>query len=152
MKASRRSVLALALLSVAVVSCVSDVEDQTKSSKGKLAPIQPNKTSELALSMRNLDAELVLALEVLNSGKGVESLTITDHDFLELNPTDSSMLVDGFQSLSMAFSAHVKAFNDRPGTDTYSAVVGGCISCHQRACPGPLERIEKRQWAVIEGK
>jgi hypothetical protein len=152
MKASRRLVLVLALLSVAVVSCVSDVQNQTKSNRGKLAPIQPNKTSELALSMRNLDAELVLALEVLNSGKGVESLTITDHDFLELNPTDSSMLVDGFQSLSMAFSAHVKAFNDRPGTDTYSAVVGGCISCHQRACPGPLERIEKRQWAVIEGK
>jgi len=38
----------------------------------------------------------------------------------------------------------LEAFNAQPSADTYSEVVSGCLSCHMRACPGPIERINKR--------
>ena len=45
----------------------------------------------------------------------------------------------------MAFGKHIEAFNAAPSADTYSDVVNGCLSCHMQACPGPIERINKRQ-------
>ena len=63
---------------------------------------------------------------------------------MDLEPTDSTMLVDGFQALSMAFERYVDEFNTAPNAETYAAVVGGCEACHLRSCPGPLERIAKR--------
>ena len=43
------------------------------------------------------------------------------------------------------FSLQIADFNAHPNPDSYSLVVTGCISCHQKACPGPLERISKRE-------
>lgn len=112
----------------------------------RLAPIQPNRTSALAESMRELDAELLAAKALIEQGDAaLEDFRFSQVDFTQLAPTDSSMLVDGFAAFSMAFAHHVAAFNAAPSSETYSAVVGGCEACHMKACPGPLERIAKRQ-------
>lgn len=110
-----------------------------------LAPLQPNRSSELAEAMRQLDAELVSFREDHLAGDGWEGKAFTEYDLNALAPTDSSMFVDGYKAFAMAFHAHVAAFNVNPGADTYMGVVNGCTSCHQKACPGPLERIAKRE-------
>ena len=46
---------------------------------------------------------------------------------------------------AMAFEQRIADFNAHPDAASYSMVVSGCISCHQKACPGPLERIAKRE-------
>jgi hypothetical protein len=125
-------------------SCSSSSES-SQNQNPCLAPAQPNRTSELAQAMRDIDLELQSVLAVLSAGEEATDFRLTEHDFSKLQPTDSTMLVVGFQALSIAFSSHVSNFNHTPSKETYMAVVGGCVSCHQKACPGPLERIAKRR-------
>jgi hypothetical protein len=111
----------------------------------RLAPLQPNRSSALAEAMREVDAELVQLRDAfLEEQADWAGAQLTAHDFNALMPTDSSMLVEGFQALAIAYQKRVLDFNAAPSADAYSAVVTGCVSCHQKACPGPLERIAKR--------
>ena len=113
--------------------------------QAKLAPLQPNRSSELAIAMRAMDGELVglLARHAAEDDWGGASLS--ELDLTRMMPTDSSMLVEGYTAFAIAFGKHVEAFNAAPSADTYTNVVSGCLSCHMRACPGPIERINKRQ-------
>lgn len=135
--------LGLFVFSMVLMQCAGATLE-TKQADPRLAPVQPNYTSQLAQSMRDLDAELVAIRELLEAGEDVAGMRFTEHQFTTLQPTDSSMLVDGFQALSMAFAHQVAEFNAAPDAETYSAVVGGCEACHMRSCPGPLQRIAKR--------
>ena len=113
--------------------------------QAKLAPLQPNSTSELAAAMRALDGELVELLSEYAGSDDWKGASLSGYDLTQLMPTDSSMLVEGYTAFASAFGKHVEAFNAQPSADTYSEVVSGCLSCHMRACPGPIERINKRQ-------
>ena len=113
--------------------------------QAKLAPLQPNRSSELALAMRAMDGELVSLLARHAEADDWEGAVLSELDLTQMMPTDSSMLVEGYTALAIAFSKHVESFNADPGADTYTDVVSGCLSCHMRACPGPIERINKRQ-------
>ena len=133
----------LAPCALLLTQCAADAPSP---SKGRLAPLQPNRTSALAQSMWDLDAQLLDARDLVLSGDPeLANHRFTIVDFTTLAPTDSSMLVEGFTAFSKAFSHQLAAFNEAPGPDTYSAVVGGCEACHQKACPGPLDRIAKRE-------
>ena len=135
--------LGLLVFSLVLKQCAGAAVETGKTDP-RLAPKQPNYTSELAQSMRDLDAELLEIRELLVAGEGADGRHLTEYQFTSLEPTDSSMLVDGFQAMSMAFSHYVAEFNAAPTAETYSAVVGGCEACHLRSCPGPLQRIAKR--------
>ena len=113
--------------------------------QAKLAPLQPNRSSELAIAMRAMDGELVSLLARHAAADDWEGAVLSELDLTQMMPTDSSMLVEGYTAFAIAFSKHVEAFNAAPGADTYTDVVSGCLSCHMRACPGPIERINKRQ-------
>lgn len=113
--------------------------------QAKLAPPQPNHSSELAIAMRAMDDELVSLLARHAEEYAWDGAALTPMDLTQLMPTDSSMLVEGYTAFAMAFGKHIEAFNAAPGPDTYSDVVSGCLSCHMQACPGPIERINKRR-------
>ena len=113
--------------------------------QAKLAPLQPNRSSELAMAMRAMDGELVSLLARHAAADNWEGASLSELDLTRMMPTDSSMLVEGYTAFAIAFSKHVEAFNANPSADTYTNVVSGCLSCHMRACPGPIERINKRQ-------
>lgn len=140
----RRSVLVGVCL--AGVALLSQCGGAPSAPAPRLAPLQPNRSSDLAEAMREADGELVhLRQAFLEEGADWAGTQLTVHDFNALMPTDSSMLVDGFQALAMAYQKRVLDFNAAPSAAAYSAVVTGCLSCHQKACPGPLERIAKRE-------
>lgn len=143
MRANWKAVWGFLALSTACVQCGSGEDEAAPDPR--LAPAQPNPTSALAQSMRDLDAELVEIRTRLMEGDDLVGARLTEYRLTELEPTDSTMLVDGFQALSMAFERHVAEFNAAPDAEKYSAVVGGCEACHMRSCPGPLDRIAKRQ-------
>ena len=113
--------------------------------QAKLAPLQPNRSSELAIAMRAMDGELVGLLARHAAEDDWEGASLSELDLTRMMPTDSSMLVEGYTAFAIAFGKHVEAFNAAPGADTYTDVVSGCLGCHMRACPGPIERINKRQ-------
>ncbi len=95
--------------------------------------------------MRAMDGELVSLLARHADEDNWDGAALTLLDLTRMMPTDSSMLVDGYRAYAMAFGKHIEAFNAAPSSDTYSDVVSGCLSCHMQACPGPIERINKRQ-------
>lgn len=133
---------ALGVVALILVGCGEPASEAAP----QLAPLQPNRSSELAEAMRAMDAELVELLAAhAGNPDAWEGAAFTRMDLTRMMPTDSTMLVDGYQAFAMAFHAHVEAFNAQPSATTYSNVVNGCLSCHQRACPGPIERINKRQ-------
>jgi len=138
--------LFLITLALSLVQCAGGGHEPA--SDPRLAPVQPNFSSELAISMRDLDAELVSIRERLIAGEDISDARFTEHKFLELTPTDSSMLVEGFQTLTLEFERQGAEFNAAPDAAKYEAVVGGCEACHMRSCPGPLERIAKRTLPV----
>lgn len=140
----RRTVLMSVLM--AGVALLSQCGGAPSVPAPRLAPLQPNRSSALAEAMREADADLVrVRAAFLEEQSGWAGAQLTPHDFNALTPTDSSMLVDGFQALAIAYQKRVLDFNAAPSADAYSAVVTGCVSCHQKACPGPLERIAKRE-------
>ena len=140
-----RTRLVLGLLLTGVVFAFAQCGGgEEVSADPRLAPAQPNPSSPLAGSMRVLDAELLDFRGRLIEGESLDGARFSEYRFTELEPTDSTMLVDGFQALSMAFERHVAEFNAAPDAEKYAAVVGGCEACHMRSCPGPLERIAKR--------
>ena len=140
-----RTRLVLGLLLTGVVFAFAQCGGgEEVSADPRLAPAQPNQSSPLAESMRVLDAELLDFRGRLFEGESFDGGRFSEYRFTELEPTDSTMLVDGFQALSMAFERHVAEFNAAPDAEKYAAVVGGCEACHMRSCPGPLERIAKR--------
>ena len=146
MRAALLAGLFLMALALSLVQCTGG--GQAPMSDPRLAPAQPNLSSELAMSMRDLDAELVSIRDRLIAGDDISDTRFTEHKFLELTPTDSTMLVEGFQSLTMAFERKVAEFNAAPDAARYEAVLGGCEACHMRSCPGPLQRIAKRNLPV----
>ena len=146
MRAALLSGLCLMALALSLVQCAGG--GQAPKADPRLAPAQPNLSSELAVSMRDLDAELVSIRERLIAGDDISDARFTEHKFLELTPTDSTMLVEEFQSLTLAFERQVAEFNAAPDAAKYEAVVGGCEACHMRSCPGPLQRIAKRTLPV----
>ena len=137
------AMLLMLVMGLGLVRCGSS--ESCEGAGPKLAPLQPNRSSELAEAMRQLDAELVSFREDHLAGADWDGKAFTEYDLNALAPTDSSMFVDGYKAFAMAFHAHIAAFNADPGADTYMGVVNGCTSCHQKACPGPLERIAKRE-------
>jgi len=135
--------LLMAAFATALVQCEGSVATESGADP-RLAPVQPNVTSALAQSMRDLDAELLDIRQRLMEGEDLAGARFTEYHFMEMEPTDSTMLVEGFQALSIAFERQVAEFNAAPDAEKYAAVVGGCEACHMRSCPGPLERIAKR--------
>ena len=141
--AGRRSaVLLMMAIAIGLARCGGG--ESCEGGGPRLAPLQPNRSSALAEAMRHLDEELVSFREDHLAGADWDGKAFTEYDLNALEPTDSSMFVEGYTAFAMAFHKQVAAFNASPGADTYTGVVNGCASCHQRACPGPLDRIAKR--------
>jgi hypothetical protein len=136
-----KAVWMVSVFSLGLIFC--GVEDNPP--EAKLAPIQPNQTSELAQAMRTMDSELVDLLAQHAQTDNWIGASLSPMDLTRLMPTDSSMLVQGYKAYALAFANHVGSFNENPSAETYSKVVIGCLSCHQQACPGPIERINKRK-------
>jgi hypothetical protein len=142
--AARKLLVAMGLVTAVIL--MAQCGPTRGKAEPKLAPVQPNRTSELAEAMRQLDAELVVFRDrFLEGDKRWAEASFTEYDLNDLAPTDSSMFVEGYTAFAMAFHKRVSDFNRAPGPETYAGVVSGCESCHQKACPGPLERIAKRQ-------
>ncbi len=143
-KSSRCSATAMLLVTMAVF--FGQCGQEAMRPGPRLAPVQPNPSSELAEAMRQLDAEMVVFRTRFLEGDGRwDEAAFTEYDLNALEPTDSSMFVEGYTAFALAFHKRIEAFNAAPGPDTYTGVVDGCASCHQRACPGPLERIAQRK-------
>lgn len=76
-------------------------------------------------------------------GEGLDSSFYHFMAFHELEPTDSTVLIDVFYNHNEDFKAAFEKLLRSSNKETYNAMLTQCVSCHEDFCPGPIKRINK---------
>ncbi|MCH1587615.1 MAG: hypothetical protein L7S02_00295, partial [Flavobacteriales bacterium] len=80
-----------------------------------------------------------------DSSHSWEGRRLMSHDFLALAPTAASMINAHFEAQAPIYHLAIEQFNASPSAKHYNEVVASCTQCHLGTCPGPLDRIAKRE-------
>ena len=129
-------VLLFIFLSAIVTSCIQQDKEI------KQAILDPNETSEMAILMREMFAQLDVIKSKIETGEDISHEQLQFVAIHKTETTDESFLTEGLTSMSIGFDLIVTSFNEDPSESNYKSIVNTCISCHQGMCPGPLERID----------
>ena len=129
-------VLIFIFLSAIVTSCIQQDKEI------KQAVLDPNETSEMAILMREMFAQLDVIKSKIEAGEDISHEQLQFVAIHKTETTDESFLIEGLTSMSIGFDLIVTSFNEDPSESNYKSIVNTCISCHQGMCPGPLERID----------
>ena len=129
-------VLIFIFLSAIVTSCIQQDKEI------KQAVLDPNETSEMAILMREMFAQLDVIKSKIEAGEDISHEQLQFVAIHKTETTDESFLTEGLTSMSIGFDLVVTSFNEDPSESNYKSIVNTCISCHQGMCPGPLERID----------
>ena len=129
-------VLLFIFLSAIVTSCIQQDKEI------KQAVLDPNETSEMAILMREMFAQLDVIKSKIEAGEDISHEQLQFVAIHKTETTDESFLTEGLTSMSIGFDLIVTSFNEDPSESNYKSIVNTCISCHQGMCPGPLERID----------
>jgi len=130
------------LFVVLFAACEQKVEKQE--TKAVVAPAKP-----MAMMMRAIYQQSAEMREWVEAGKPLDSTHFRFLDFHQLEPTDSTVLVEVFYKHNQDFKA---AFEDliqagEADKEKYNTLLTKCVSCHEDFCPGPIKRINKLKLA-----
>lgn len=132
------TVLTAVLLLVACGETAQKAEEPAKASKSEVADAKP-----MALMMRAIYEQSSAMRGKVEAGEALDSSFYRFLEFHQLEPTDSTVLVEVFyehnQDFKKAFEDLLKASNK----ESYNAMLTQCVSCHEDFCPGPIKRINK---------
>lgn len=106
----------------------------------------PNGDSELAVLMRQFVDDLREARPLLEAGQPVKKLFPTYRKMRAMWLTKPEERNAKFDGLAVGYLGLVKAYDGKPGKDTYNGIIAGCISCHSQSCGGPLDFIDTMKW------
>jgi len=139
--------LVVALLSNLLFVGLFAACEQKVENKEEIATVAPAKP--MALMMRAIYQQSAEMREWVEAGKPLDSTQFRFLDFHQLEPTDSTVLVEVFYKHNQDFKA---AFEDliRAGAadkEKYNTLLTKCVSCHEDFCPGPIKRINKLKLA-----
>lgn len=131
---------ALALIIIITFLFISCGNNNTK------PPLNPNGDSELALLMRQMYEDGMLAKQAILEDQ--EITTILKHEkILTAAATEpekaGSDLYKSFANNYLSLMAEVNDPKNPNRKEAYSNLVNSCIQCHQALCPGPIVRIKK---------
>lgn len=132
------TVLTAVLLLVACGETEQKAEEPNKASKSEVADAKP-----MALMMRAIYEQSNAMRGKVEAGEALDSSFYRFLEFHQLEPTDSTVLVEVFyehnEDFKKAFEDLLKASNK----ESYNAMLTQCVSCHEDFCPGPIKRINK---------
>ena len=109
-------------------------------------PLNPNGDSELALLMRQMYDDGMLAKQDIIDGKKI-SIVIDHAKMLTAKATEpekaGSNLYKAFASSYLELAEQLNDPNNPNRVETYSNLINTCTACHKEMCPGPLVKIKK---------
>lgn len=137
------SALLSSLLFITLFAACEQQADKQET-KAVVAPAKP-----MAMMMRAIYDQSAEMRQWVEAGKPLDSTHFRFLDFHQLEPTDSTVLVEVFYKHNQDFKA---AFEDlvRAGEadkEKYNTLLTKCVSCHEDFCPGPIKRINKLKLA-----
>lgn len=115
--------------------------------RNSTVPIQyPNESSELALLMREMEAEAITMREAINKGKEPKDVRERFAAILVAKSTEASMKTPAFQAMANNYLKSLDKIYQTPQNERmakYNIMINDCMNCHKTNCPGPLVRIKK---------
>lgn len=134
----------LSLLVFVGLFAACEQKAEIKEEKAVVAPAKP-----MAMMMRAIYDQSAEMRKWVEEGKPLDTAEFRFLDFHQLEPTDSTVLVEVFykhnQDFKAAFEDLVKA--GKADKEKYNTLLTKCISCHEDFCPGPIKRINKLKLA-----
>ncbi|MDP2187619.1 MAG: hypothetical protein Q8J69_02950 [Sphingobacteriaceae bacterium] len=138
MRKSFLTVLTAVLLLVACGETEQKAGETSKAATSEVADAKP-----MALMMRAIYEQSNAMRGKVEAGEALDSSFYRFLEFHQLEPTDSTVLVEVFyqhnEDFKKAFEDLLKASNK----ESYNAMLTQCVSCHEDFCPGPIKRINK---------
>lgn len=117
-------------------------------SETSAAPVaKVEEAKPMALMMRAIYDQSKAMRSDLDSGKMLDSAFYRFLEFHELEPTDSTVLVEVFYQHNEKFKAAYEALLRESNKPAYNAMLTACVNCHEDFCPGPIKRINKLRFA-----
>ncbi len=106
----------------------------------------PNGDSELATLMRRFVDDLRDARALVEAGEKAPALFPVHRKMRCAWPSRIEERNARFDAFAIGYLTAVRTFDERPGRDTYNAIIDGCIVCHSQSCGGPIEFIGEMRW------
>lgn len=101
----------------------------------------------MALMMRAIYDQSKTMRTDLEAGKALDSSFYRFLEFHQLEPTDSTVLVEVFYEHNEKFKAAYEELLRASDKPAYNAMLTACVNCHEDFCPGPIKRINKLRFA-----
>jgi hypothetical protein len=127
-------------LSVVLYQCTRKAQTPVETVK------YPNEGSELALLMREMEAEAVSMREAIKNGKELKDLRAQFEKIFTAKSTEASMQTPAFQVMAKNYLKSLNKVYEAPQAERmaqYNIMINDCMNCHKAQCPGPLVRIQK---------
>lgn len=126
----------------------SSCEQQTPSEQPVVkAQSKVEAAKPMALMMRAIYDQSKSMRTELETGKALDSSFYRFLEFHQLEPTDSTVLVEVFYEHNEKFKAAYEELLRASDKPAYNAMLTACVNCHEDFCPGPIKRINKLRFA-----
>ncbi|MBA4303707.1 MAG: hypothetical protein C0424_05725 [Sphingobacteriaceae bacterium] len=134
----------LLLFAVMLASCSQPAAEQSATAEvaAKVESAKP-----MALMMRAIYDQSKSMKQQLDSGNTLDASFYRFMEFHQLEPTDSTVLVEVFYEHNEKFKAAYEELLRASNKPAYNAMLTACVNCHEDFCPGPIKRINKLRYA-----
>jgi cytochrome c553 len=138
-----RTAVILICLGVFLAACSQQAaEEAPAATTAKVESAKP-----MALMMRAIYDQSKSMKTQIDSGKALDADFYRFLEFHQLEPTDSTVLVEVFYEHNEKFKAAYEELLRASNKPAYNAMLTACVNCHEDFCPGPIKRINKLRFA-----
>lgn len=131
------------LLKFSIICFVGVVFYNCAGNKNVQTVTNPNPSSELALLMRSMDADMRTLREDLQNDQNITDFREKYKAIHTATPTDANLRTPAFKAMSDAFLGSLDRLYADKSTRNYNLMINTCVSCHKQYCPGPVNRIKQ---------
>ncbi len=128
----------IAVLIVFVLFMASCAEE-----KSKILNRDPNGTSELQLTMRDMYDYFDEIKKELAAGNKPENIKAFKHIMTDKPTEEGKNASEVYMAMADSYFLAVENMNLEKNQEAFNQLVSSCMSCHQQVCPGPMVKIKK---------
>ncbi len=131
---------------MAVIVCLAIYILAACTNSDKVAPINPNGDSELAILMRNMFDDAMRMKKAIESGDRVKVLEKFKKMHTAAATEPEKVASPMYKVFTDAYYESLTTLENVKLGETaqaFNSMVQSCMNCHQAMCPGPMVRIEK---------
>jgi hypothetical protein len=110
--------------------------------------LYPNKDSPLALLMREMYTDLEEMKTSVVKGEAIKNYLNKHNGLITAKATDPSVKDISFELMSKGYLESLRNLESSSPQlllDHYRILHSYCIACHEKHCPGPINKIKKLQ-------